>query len=325
MPRLGTRALAVTGSVLVILLLTLLPSGSGPSLPFSYQLGGERRWLADGILNLCLFVPLGMALGWNSRSTWIVVLCGLLLSTAIEITQIFVPGRDPALSDIVFNTLGTIVGALVARRPQVWLFPNRRASRILASAATVFAGTVMTATVLLLSPQGSAVIARSGNDLLLQYPTSAGELGLDEPEYWVHDAFESGQNPDAAKPVAQRERNHWVVSIGSEKRVVVGPTMGQGWTLLAYPNAIGRKWGSLLNGVWVFALCLPIGFWARGRFRIVAVGLLVALLLLIPAITGSAPTVVDEWSGAMLGLLVTAIGLDWIVGWRVSGRRMDAT
>jgi hypothetical protein len=304
LPRLDIRALAVTAAVLIILLLTLLPSGSGPSLPFSFQLGGERRWLADGILNLCLFVPFGVALGWNSRSTWMVILCGFLLSTAIELSQIFVPGRDPALSDIVFNTLGTIVGALVARRPQVWLFPDNRTSWILTSVATVFAGTVMTATVLLLSPQGSAVIARSGNDLLLQYPTRAGAVGLDEPEYWAHDAFQSGQNPDAAEPIAQRERNHWVLSIGSEKRVVVGPTVGQGWTLLAYPNAIGRKWGWLINGGWLFAVCLPIGFWARGRFRIVAVGLLVALMLLIPAITGSAPTAVDEWIGVFLGLVV---------------------
>jgi hypothetical protein len=282
--------------------MTLLPSGSGPSLPFSYQLGGERRWLADGILNLCLFAPLGMALGWNSRSTVVVVLCGLALSTAIEMTQIFVPGRDPALSDILFDTLGTIVGGLVARRPQVWLFPESRSSRILASVATVLAGAVMTATVLLLSPQGSAVIARSGNDLLLQYPMPAGALGLDEPDYWAHNAFQSSHNRDAVEPLVQRERNHWVVNIGSIKRVVLGPTVGQGWTLLAYPNAIGRRWGSALSGLWMFAICLPIGFWARGRFRIVAVGLSVALLLFVPAITGSAPTPVGEWIGAVVGV-----------------------
>jgi len=290
--------------VLAILLLTLLPSGSGPPLPFSYQLGGERRWLADGILNLCLFAPLGLAVGWNSRSTWIAILCGLLLSTAVEMAQIFVPGRDPALSDIVFNTLGTIVGGLLARRPHFWLFPDSRTSRILASIAVVVAGTVMTATLLLLSPQGSAFVVRSGNDLLLQYPTRAAALGLDEPEYWLRDGFQRGQNADAAEVVARRERNRWLISIGSTERAVLGPTVGQGWTLLAYPNAIGRRLGALLNGMWMSALCLPIGFWARGRFRIVAAAVFMALLLLIPAITRSAPSALGEWIGSILGILV---------------------
>ena len=291
---------------MAILVLTLLPSGSGPPFPFSYDLGVGRRWLADGILNLCLFVPLGLALGWNSRSRWTAIFSGFLLSTLVEMAQSFVPGRDPALSDIVFNTLGTIVGALLSRRPHVWLFPDGRTSRILASVAVVAVGAVMTTTVLLLSPQGSAVMARSGNDLLVQYPTRADALGLDEPEYWVRDAFQRGQDGGGAEPLAQQEHNHWLVSIGSVNRVVLGPTVGQGWTLLAYPNAIGRRWGSPLNGVWLLAVCLPIGFWARGRFRVAAAGLLMALLLLIPAITGSAPTAVDEWIGAILGFLVGA-------------------
>ena len=149
-------------------------------------------------------------------------------------------------------------------------------------------------------------MARSGNDLLVQYPTRADALGLDEPEYWVRDAFQRGQDGGGAEPLAQQEHNHWLVSIGPAKRVVLGPTVGQGWTLLAYPNAIGRRWGSVINGVWLLAVCLPIGFWARGRFRVAAAGLLMALLLLIPAITGSAPTAVDEWIGAILGFLVGA-------------------
>ncbi len=295
--------------MLAILFLTLIPSGSGPPLPISYDLGEGRRWLADGILNLLLFVPLGLAIGWNSRSTWIAALCGLLLSTAVEMAQAFVPGRDPALSDIVFNALGTVVGALLARRPHVWLPSDPRRSGILASIAVVVVGAVMSATVLLLSPEGSAIVVRSGNDLLLQYPTRAAALGLDEPEYWFRDAFQRGRNAGTAEVLARRERNHWRLTIGSSEHVVLGPTVGQGWTLIAYPNAIGRRWGPMLNGVWVFIVCLPIGFWARGRFQIAAAALVIALLLLIPASAGTGPTSVEEWIGATLGFLTGLDGL----------------
>jgi hypothetical protein len=234
-----------------------------------------RRWLADGILNLLLFVPFGLAAGWNSRSTWIAVLCGLIFSAAIELAQTLVPGRDPALSDIVFNTLGTLIGALLARRPHAWLSPDPKRSAILTSIALVVVAMVMSATVILLSPRGSATVTPSGNDLLVQYPTRAGSIGLDEPEYWV----------------------------ASNKHAVIGPTVGQGWTLLGYPNTIGRRWGATLNGVWMLVLCLPVGFWARGRVRIAAPTLLIALLLLIPASAGTVPTGFAEWTGAIFGFL----------------------
>jgi glycopeptide antibiotics resistance protein len=303
------QAVAAAATVLVILFVTLIPSGSGPPLPFSYDLGVGRRWLADGILNLLLFVPLGLTLGWNSRSTWISVACGLILSTAIEMAQTLVPGRDPELSDIVFNTLGTVVGALLARRPYAWLTPDPQRSSILASIAVGAVGVVMAATVLLLSPIGPRIVIRSGNDLQLQYPTRAGAIGLDEPEYWVRGAFRPGENGEIARVSLSRERNHWRVTIGSNEQVIVGPTIGQGWTLLEYPNAIGRRWGSMLNGVWVFVLSVAIGFWTRGRFRMAVGATLIALLLLIPVFAGVERTSFAEWIGAMMGFWVgTALG-----------------
>ena len=303
------RALATTATVLAILLVTLIPSGSGPPLPFSYDLGVGRRWLADGILNLFLFVPLGLTVGWNSRSTWIAVICGLILSTAIEMAQMLVPGRDPALSDIVFNTLGTLGGS-ATRSSSICLAYSRyeKRSSILASIAVVVVGVVMTATVLLLSPHGPALVTRSGNDLQLQYPTRADAAGLDEPDYWVPDVFRPRENGESARLSLSRERNHWRLTIGSNEQVV-GPTIGQGWTLLEYPNAIGRRWGSMLNGLWVFVLCVPIGFWARGRVQFGVAALVIALLLLIPAIAGVEPTSFGEWIGAMMGFLAgTALG-----------------
>jgi VanZ family protein len=52
------------------------------------------------------------------------VFWGFLLSTAIEVSQIWIPGRDPSLSDFVFNTAGTVFGALLGLHPQSWLHPD---------------------------------------------------------------------------------------------------------------------------------------------------------------------------------------------------------
>jgi hypothetical protein len=92
---------------------------------------------------------------------------------------------------------------------------------------------------------------------------------------------------------------------------------GRGWTLLAYPDIIGRRLGSLLNGPWVFAICLPIGFCAPGRFRIGAAGVLVALLLLIPAVTGAYRPCSVQWIGATLGLMTRSFA-------RLDSTGMDA-
>ena len=299
------RGLAVIAAVLAILLLTLTPSGNRPPLPFSYEIGGERRWLADGILNLCLFVPLGLAVGWQSRSPWPAALCGFLLSTAVELAQTMVPGRDPALSDIIFNSLGATVGAVIARHPRTWYAPGERASRILTAASILTAALVMTGTAVLLSPsESSCTAARAGADLRLECTSRADQFGLDQPEYWLRDAF----NAKAEVPSlsVRRDRAKWRVIRGTDTIATLGPTVGQGWALLAYPNEIGRRWSPLLNGAWLAALLLPIGFWSRRTTRLIALTACVALLALIPVVTGIAFSGPVEWLGAVMGFALGA-------------------
>lgn len=179
-----TRRAVVAVVVLAILTLTLAPSGNRPPEPFSFCVACGPRGLADGILNLWLFFPLGLALGWSYPRPSAVVLFGFVLSTGIELAQAIVPGRDPSASDILFNTLGTAFGALIARWPRIWLGPDRKAAFILTLSSLVLVTTVMMATVFLLSRAGSSsFVGRSGNDLVLRYTTWAGNVGLDEPEY----------------------------------------------------------------------------------------------------------------------------------------------
>jgi VanZ family protein len=320
--------------MLVILALTLTPSGDAPSPAFSFALTLARRELADGILNLLLFVPLGTVLAWNSGRVAPATICGALLSFGIEVAQTIVPGRDPALSDILFNSAGAFVGAIAGCRPREWLTPRRKESLVLTISGLVGCCVIMVSTALLLAPldgtplrgerkmalpasvsnawrdgrtliavqiagsEDGLLIARSGNDLLLRYPARAGAMGLDQADYWLTDAF--APTPGVSRISFERDRARWRISIDSLS-ATVGPTIGEGWALLAYPDALARRWAPFISGLWVLALCLPVGFWARTRASLVAAGFLVVLLIFVPVATGVLDTTGMEWLGALIG------------------------
>jgi glycopeptide antibiotics resistance protein len=77
------------------------------------------RYLVTDVLgNVLLFLPLGFvsagALGERRAALprlSTAVGCGLVLSVAIEAVQLLVPGRATDVDDVIFNALGTLVGA----------------------------------------------------------------------------------------------------------------------------------------------------------------------------------------------------------------------
>jgi glycopeptide antibiotics resistance protein len=66
--------------------------------------------------NVAMFVPIGVffVLLLGRRRWWAATLLGMLLSAAIEIAQLFVPGRVSDVRDLVSNSLGALVGVLAA-------------------------------------------------------------------------------------------------------------------------------------------------------------------------------------------------------------------
>ena len=66
------------------------------------------------------------------------MLLGAGLSLAIEVSQYFaIAGRDASLSDLITNTLGTAVGALLAGSWRAWMVPGPRTARLLAAATAL--------------------------------------------------------------------------------------------------------------------------------------------------------------------------------------------
>jgi len=68
---------------------------------------------ADVLLNVLLFLPLGLALAGLRWPKWGALLFALLLSTSIELFQSkFLVGRDACVGDVLSNTAGAVAGWL---------------------------------------------------------------------------------------------------------------------------------------------------------------------------------------------------------------------
>jgi glycopeptide antibiotics resistance protein len=81
---------------------------------------GEATPVTDVVINIAFFLPLGF-IGFHAqqrRSLWAGVarsaLTGLALSAAVEAMQFFTPSRNPSTSDVMTNTAGALLGALLA-------------------------------------------------------------------------------------------------------------------------------------------------------------------------------------------------------------------
>jgi glycopeptide antibiotics resistance protein len=65
-------------------------------------------------LNVALFVPLGLVLGWIGRPRWLAG--AVALTVAVEVTQLWLPLREAEVIDVVTNSVGAFLGYALARR-----------------------------------------------------------------------------------------------------------------------------------------------------------------------------------------------------------------
>lgn len=133
------RALPVAFAIGLIALLTLEPRPRQAPLSAStpwYCLVCGGLGTVDVLLNLALFVPLGFTLRRQGFAWPLTLAIGFLVSAAVEALQAtVVTGRDPSLSDLVTNTAGTLLGALLAEALPALTRPGRRRGAWLAAAA----------------------------------------------------------------------------------------------------------------------------------------------------------------------------------------------
>jgi glycopeptide antibiotics resistance protein len=105
---------------------TLNPSPPQPSAnPLLWQLLGAfarhraTAWLTydavEFLANIALFLPVGalVLLLFGRRWWWLGIIIGAALTCSIEFTQQFLPARVPDVRDLVANTTGAAIGALL--------------------------------------------------------------------------------------------------------------------------------------------------------------------------------------------------------------------
>lgn len=108
-------ALLVAWAICVgLLTLTGTPQGLLPVGEGVLCLACGSSGLADMIANWLLFVPVGVLSAGLWGFEW-AVRASVLATFGIEGLQIFLPGRNPALQDVVANALGGLTGAWLAR------------------------------------------------------------------------------------------------------------------------------------------------------------------------------------------------------------------
>ena len=76
---------------------------------------GSWFWIRNALGNLALLLPVGLlgpiALPAVDR-WWRIALVALLVSTAIELTQLLVPDRSADIDDVIVNVAGALLGYL---------------------------------------------------------------------------------------------------------------------------------------------------------------------------------------------------------------------
>lgn len=101
-------------------------------------------WLADLLRNLVLFVPLGSLLAAFGRSIRNILSIGLALALTIEWVQLMIPGRTASALDLIANTIGTAVGALIVMHWNGLIRPSPRiAMRLSLISCGAFVGLLM--------------------------------------------------------------------------------------------------------------------------------------------------------------------------------------
>ncbi|MEO7040245.1 MAG: VanZ family protein [Gemmatimonadaceae bacterium] len=138
------RALWIAG-LLFIAVLTLTPQYAATKPPPSWCLLCGEQSVLDAVLNVILFIPFGMGLRLAGMSRRRAFAIGLVTTITVELLQLYIPGRDTSLGDILTNSSGGMIGILAADVWRVVLVPSRRAASRLAAGWTLFWVLLLTA------------------------------------------------------------------------------------------------------------------------------------------------------------------------------------
>jgi hypothetical protein len=121
-------AVLLAAGLIAVLAVTLYPDGDPyPTVTCSAGLPYLAPTAVESTANILLFVPITLLAGVLWRRPGMAILGGTALSIVIEVVQalVLVIGRACDTSDWITNTLGAVIGAVLAAAALAW---RRRSS-----------------------------------------------------------------------------------------------------------------------------------------------------------------------------------------------------
>ena len=123
-------------SLIAVAVVTLTPTAAADEQISFWCLKCGERPAVDLLLNILLFVPLGVGLGLYGLRPRRAVFLALSCTCVIEALQLFVvPGRHASFRDILANFAGALTGYLLSRHWSILVSPSHNAARVLATVA----------------------------------------------------------------------------------------------------------------------------------------------------------------------------------------------
>lgn len=322
-----SRRLPVLLAAAAVCAVTLAPLRGPPHPPSTCVACGVLP-LAGAVLNVLLFVPLGAAaaLRWRGARA---LMPGPALSLLVELAQTVVPGRQPALGDLLANSAGAALGVAIVRAAALLRRPDGGTAAVLALCAALVPVLATIGTGRLLAPappvpaalpyEGRAIegrwtgvedaagrerlaLGRAGDDVWLRYRTVAADAGLDGPEIVLRGMMAGVERGARVRVRAWRDGGRWCVRMEDRLRCA-GPAAGRGWAVLAYPASLARRLGPLADAGWMALLFVPLGCALRRRaIPLLAAAAAIGAMGVLPPIAGLSAATPGEWIGALAGL-----------------------
>jgi len=174
-----------------------------------------------------------------------------------------------------------------------------------------------------LDPDEERVLLLSvdGQDLTLRYDMPALRWTLEQPDLRLRGGMRSVAPQDTFTAATWHDSTNICLRVNATERCHLGYTIGDGWKLIFYPEGRPPWMLGVINTLWIFGCVVGVGFWAaRGRRDEaaaneaaakggwLAIGLVIAGLLMVPLMASLNPTPIYEWIGALGGL-----GVGWWV------------
>jgi glycopeptide antibiotics resistance protein len=94
---------------------------------------GKEQYLAENIMNVVAFVPIGLLLGIGipRLKWWYALLIGFCLSSSIEILQFVFKKGFSEFDDVIHNTFGCILGYILVKGSRLMVKSSGLINRII--------------------------------------------------------------------------------------------------------------------------------------------------------------------------------------------------